>query len=388
MGAGGLRSQLLVWFSSALIGTGALLWPADGAARQRIGVGVHVPGAPAETGALDRYVRKVGRQPAVVSWYRDWSDPLIFESNLRNVWQRDAVPMITWEPWRPDRSGFPLTEIAAGSYDSYLRSSARDAAAWGKPILLRFAHEMNGDWYPWGAGPNGNTPADYRRAWRHVVSVFREQGAENVRFVWSPNAEDGSTEPIEPFYPGDRWVEWAGLDGFNWGGSWGWRSLSEIFADTYRKLVRITPAPVVIGETGSNTGPGDKAEWITSAYERELPRFERMRAIVWFDDTFADRADFRLERPPAALSAYRSAIGASTYRIGGKRLIATSRSRAPTDGASELTVPSGGFGAPSLAERIREKLNGNEIWLAAAGTLALIGAGLVALRSRRARAGP
>src|SRR5436853_485094 len=83
---------------------------------------------------------------------------------------------LAWLPWVTTggvgRPAYALRAIAAGEHDAYVREWARAAAAWGGPLYLRFAHEMNGDWYPWSVGVNGNTSADYQAAWRHVVDIF------------------------------------------------------------------------------------------------------------------------------------------------------------------------------------------------------------------------
>ena len=60
---------------------------------------------------------------------------------------------------------------------------ARSLARFPGTVCLRYAHEMNGYWYPWSRGPRA-----YRWAWRRIVRLFRVAGARNVRFVWSVNA--------------------------------------------------------------------------------------------------------------------------------------------------------------------------------------------------------
>ena len=95
--------------------------------------------------------------------------------------------MVTIEPW--PTSGQPanadvLGDVVSGSADGQLRRLA-DLAAANRPqvILVRWGHEMElSDLYPWGA----QDPALYTAAYRHVVSIFRGEGADNVRFVWSP----------------------------------------------------------------------------------------------------------------------------------------------------------------------------------------------------------
>ncbi len=118
--------------------------------------------------------------------------------------------MVTWEPSSlSDRSADPRfapRQIARGKLDRYLHESAAQVRSWGRPLMIRFAHEMNGSWVPWGAGVGGTRPRDQIAAWRHVVRIFRAEGASNARFVWSPNVDWGG-HPFEPMFPGDKWVD-------------------------------------------------------------------------------------------------------------------------------------------------------------------------------------
>ena len=195
-----------------------------------------MPGASEHPGLIDGFARQAGRRPAIVLSYKDWSSLPFSSTELDAIWRRGAVPMITWEPWTSSGRGFPLREIAAGRFDRYLRRAAGSAAHWGKPLFVRFAHEMNGNWYPWGRGVDGNTARDFRKAWKHVVDLFRFHGATNVRWVWSPNEDSGGNFQFGPLYPGDEWVDWIAMDGFNFGGSVGWPSFTTIFASTYERL--------------------------------------------------------------------------------------------------------------------------------------------------------
>src|SRR5919107_5641105 len=82
-----------------------------------------------------------------------------------------AVPRLTWQPRYTavgSQADFALTKIADGAHDSYLTSHADVVASWSKRLYIRFAHEINGDWYPWSPGLYGNTAADYVAAWRHI----------------------------------------------------------------------------------------------------------------------------------------------------------------------------------------------------------------------------
>ena len=138
---------------------------------------------------------------------------------------------------------------------------------------------MNGTWYPWGRGQNGNTPGIYKAAWRHLVRIFRSAGADNVRWVWTPNVDGGGAYPFRQYYPGNNWVSWVGLDGFNWARRGEWQSFTDLFGSSYDTLTRLSTRPVMIAETGSSQSGGDKPAWVSSALGREIPRFSRIRAV-------------------------------------------------------------------------------------------------------------
>jgi beta-mannanase len=144
------------------------------------------------------------------------------------------------------------------------------------------------------------------------VRIFRRERATNVRFVWGPNEETGGVRLIRRLYPGDRWVDWLGFSSFCWGGSWGWRSPSAVYEHMYRTLAGIADKPIVVAETGAGEVGGEKARWIRRAFDRDLPRLRRIRAVVWFDEH--DRmADFRVDSTRAALRAFRTAVASPRY---------------------------------------------------------------------------
>lgn len=315
-----------------LLATLALALVPAGASARSIAVGTYIRGLAESPGLLDRYSEEVGRSPAIVGAYKRWDVAPFYEPELRQIASRGAVPMIGWEPWNEHDQGFPLRAIARGRYDDYLRRSAEEAKAWGKPILVRFGQEMNGSWAPWQSGVNGTTAPRFVAAWRHTVTIFRRVGASNVSWVWCPYVNNGHL-PFMPFYPGDAWVDWVALDGFNWGAPTAWQSFPKIFDRSYRELSRIKK-PMMIAEIGSNELGGSKARWLRRTLLHELPRLKRVRAVVWFDAT--DGADFRIESSTAALTAFREGLSAPIYSGDGGFVDRISRR------AARLTLASGG----------------------------------------------
>ncbi len=288
-----------------------------------VALGAYIADAPGDPKKIDQYTARVGAAPAIVMWYQDWAHPGARDfdpAKLNAVAARGATPMITWEPWDSgggaNQPAYTLAAITAGNHDAFIHTWAKGAAAWKKPLYLKFAHEMNGDWYPWAARANGNTAAQYAAMWRHVRDIFQQEGAKNVRWVWAPNIQyDGST-PFASLYPGDAAVDWVGLDGYNFGTSqpWSrWTDFATTFGASYDTLTHMTPKPVLIGETACAEQGGDKAAWITRGLLRDVPaRFPRLRAIIWFDEN--KEADWRVNSSQKSLDAYRSVATSPIYR--------------------------------------------------------------------------
>ncbi|HWP33080.1 MAG TPA: glycosyl hydrolase [Solirubrobacterales bacterium] len=271
-----------------------------------IQLGAYTPGAPANAGVLEQYAAMVGRQPDIVSWYREFGQPLLEPDEIANLRATGQTPMVTWEP-----HNVSLAAIASGTYDAYLNESAAIAQGWEGPLLLRFAHEMNGGWYSWGSG--AVTPDTYLAAWRHIVSVFQSNGVGNVKWVWSPYVLAGGKFPIAPYFPGDEWIDYVALDGYNWGATKGaWQSLQAVFSASYALVTELSARPVIIAETGSSEMGGDKAAWIESGFMSTIPQsFPRIVAVVWFSEDRED--DWRINSSPASLAAYRAVVNCAIY---------------------------------------------------------------------------
>jgi hypothetical protein len=166
-------------------------------------------GTPAAFRALRPLAPRVHAQ--FVAFGTDWAALLAGDHEL------GAVPMITWEP-----QDAGLRSIAAGAQDGYLAKIAREVAGYRHVVYIRFAHEMNGNWYRWG-----NQPVAYVAAWRHVWAIFHEAGASNARFVWAPDLIAGVPRPrwqaeVQRYWPGARYVSDIGtsLVSFAFQGAW------------------------------------------------------------------------------------------------------------------------------------------------------------------------
>jgi len=288
--------------------------------------GAYINGSPWDLDSLNAFESRAGKGSSLVHWGQAWwrdgrYQPFQADMATR-VRDRGSIPLIDWGSW--DASGgtnqprFGLAGIARGEHDAYLRSWAAGAAAWGHPLFLRFNWEMNGWWqFPWSAQLNGNTAGDYVAAWRHVREVFEATGATNVTWVWCPNVVSKETTPLAALYPGDAYVDWVALDGYNWGGirNEPWRSFAEIYGSSYSALRQLAPTkPIMIAEVASAEQGGDKAAWIRDAFGTQLPtRFPAIKAVVWFNWNDGNSAyTWPIESSGAASAAFGTVIGGSS----------------------------------------------------------------------------
>jgi hypothetical protein len=290
----------------------APLPPGPSAARLRFGTGT--PGGPAATAELDDVAFLAGEAPSVVLSYKDFNQPPPL-AELDSVRARGAVTLLAWEPWTwgagTSQPAYALDRITAGDFDPYLRQWGQALAAWGHPVMLRFGHEMNGDWYPWSEQVNSNGPGDYVAAWRHVHDTVVSAGATNVAWVWNPNVPYTGATELSGLYPGASYVDAVALDGYNWGtsASWGtWISPADLFGGGLSQLRTLAPGKeILIAETSSAEQGGSKPAWNTSLISYLAAQAD-ITAVVWFN--FNKETDWRINSSPASADALRSALAA------------------------------------------------------------------------------
>lgn len=270
--------------------------------------GVSTPGGPTDLSQVRALAREVGSAPRAVLYFQAWTAGAFDAAAAQSIADGGSVPVLTWEPWDPARGAvqpeYALDRIAAGDHDAHIRTYARDVARWGGRLLLRFAHEMNGTWYPWSAAAGGGSPAAHAAAWRHVHRLFQEEGATAVEWVWAANVSFPGSTPLASIYPGDDVVDWVGVDGYNGGTAldWGgWTGYQALFGPTLDELAAITSRPVLITETASAEQGGDKAAWIADALRR-AGADSRIAGLLWFDHQ--KEADWRIHSSRRSARAF------------------------------------------------------------------------------------
>ncbi|MGV9669327.1 glycoside hydrolase family 26 protein [Gordonia sp. NPDC003504] len=262
---------------------------------------------------LQQLTNLAGAPPSYVHCFAAIGDEVPLRT-LSAITEFGATPLLTLEPWRPDggitQPAYALSQVAAGRYDTEFARWGRTLASWGKPVLLRFAQEMNGTWYPWAVGVNGNTAADYRAAWTRMHTVISAQRPGTLEFVWAPNTLTLGTSPFDDAYPGPNLVDRLGLDGYNWGDVPGhhWQSAPDLFTSGLAALARLDSRhPILITEVAAaeGEGPDAKANWIRDFFG-VVENHSRVQGFVWFQ--MDKERDWRFNSTPASLAAFRQGL--------------------------------------------------------------------------------
>lgn len=218
------------------------------------------------------------------------------------IWEQGQVPVLTWEPFVTfDIESFerPLErQFYEGEHNELLNRWGQLLEDWTmdgaeeRRFYFRPAHEMNGDWYPWATVHADAVPEDYVRMWRHLHDHLSDTAlrSTHIQWIWSPNHADIGEYAAEEYYPGDDYVDWIGIDGYNWGDSqpWStWQSPADVFESMVKRVRTMTDKPLAIPEFGSSSAvnggfdPNRKSEWITDAFAFFASKNVRMSS--WFN---------------------------------------------------------------------------------------------------------
>jgi hypothetical protein len=275
--------------------------------------------APWDSNTWSTFESHAGKKDSLVQfgvgspWLHDFN---YFLTPFNRVVSAGEIPVVSM-----NTKTTPLRDIALGAYDSSIRTWMQQAAAWGHPFFLIFDVEMNGSWEPYAPGQNGNTAADYVAAWRHVHDIATQSGASNISWVWCPNVDPNNMfTPYAQLYPGDAYVNWTGLDGYNKGGN-NWRSFGTIFGSSYSKLLQLAPSkPIMISQVASSEAGGSKAAWIADMLSTLPVNYPQIKAVSWFNWYFNESGTmqpYEIESSATAQDAFKTGIASSYYRAGG-----------------------------------------------------------------------
>ena len=232
-------------------------------------LGAFEAGAPPDYGAVATFGQMARRQVNLLGWYTGWAAPfdMAFAQTLR---RHGVIPFIQIDPTHAS-----IAAIANGTYDDYLRTYASSVRNFRHPVVIGFGHEMNAYWYPWGY--RHVPPATFVAAWRHIVTLFRSQGADNVTWLWTLEMDQPGTGPIASWWPGEQYVTWVGIDGYYYRST---DTFASVFGRTIDQLRTFTSKPVLLSETAVGPQAGQFAK-IQDMFHG-MAKYKTL-GLVWFD---------------------------------------------------------------------------------------------------------
>jgi hypothetical protein len=290
---------------------------------------------------IEDFEQMVGKHQAIIASSSYWGEQSFPTANLNVVWRHGSLPLVFWSPWDrpyvqnrgPDK--FNLNDLIAGKWDGYIEKWADAARQFGHPMIVAFANEMNGDWFPWsgtfyGGGDwdyeanNWKGPEAFRRAYRHVVDRVRARGVTNIKWMFQTN---NYSYPLDTwnfapaYYPGSDYVDWLGMSVYG-----------QQFKDEpnppitalmdwpCQELSGLDPnKPVMIAEWATGEFPYEpgqfgihKPEWIKTALELFRTRYPRVKAAVYWHERWQNvdqtYSNLRVNSSVESLQAYRDGV--------------------------------------------------------------------------------
>ena len=304
---------------------------------------------------IEDFEQMVGKHQALIASSSYWGEQDFPTANLNVIWRHGSLPLVFWSPWNrpyeqnrgPDR--FSLFEIINGTWDAYIDKWADAARTFGHPMIVAFANEMNGDWFPWsgiyyggdqwiGDHKSWKGPENFKAAYRHVVDRVRARGATNIKWMFHTN---NYSYPLDTwnfapaYYPGPDYVDWFGLSVY--GQQFKdepWANIPSLVDWPYQEISGLDPSkPVMIAEwaTGEFPHSGPKGEWIKQGLDLFRTRYPHVKAAVYWHERWQNLdqsySNLRINSSVESLNAYREGV-ASPYWLGNLILRAIPRSTA------------------------------------------------------------
>ncbi len=289
---------------------------------------------------VTRYEDAVGKKTAWVFFSDNWFESRKFPAAMCN-WIRDLekIPyvrlMLRSDLEQNHRENtFTLARIIGGEFDNDLRAWARDAKAFGSPILVEWGMEPNGDWFAWNGKWNGGAkagPAHYIAAYRHIADVMRAVEADNLQWVWHVNwfdSPEAKWNRLENYYPGDAYCDWIGLSAYGPltpATPDGTESLRFKMRETYSLLTKLAPGkPIVIAEFGCDLHNREVSAdtWAKSALEDLFSgRWPAVIGFCWWseawenDDYKKHDTDMNILHNRGLTSVFRTEFAQHPYKI-------------------------------------------------------------------------
>ncbi len=257
--------------------------------------GIFEPSAPQDFEKLTVLETQLNYTFPILVRYQSFDENLPILA-LESAYERGRAVELTLQTglYFTDNSSI-IYHILDGKYDDYFTQYAKQLKNFGHPVLFRLNNEMNGDWCWYSAAYYSKDTDLYKAVWRHIRTIFDDNGVDNVIWVWNPH--DLSFPNFKwnhylRYYPGDEYVDVIGLTGYNTGTYFigeKWREFADIYPNTYAEYDLHFAKPFMITEFGSNSVGGNKPAWLVRMFE-QISQFNKIKIAIWWNGIDYDAA--------------------------------------------------------------------------------------------------
>ncbi len=273
---------------------------------------------------IKQFEELVGRKIFWATFSQNWGKGMGYPKQaIDSIYASGAIPLVRFMPRTSfeencEDQSFSLEKIASGDFDKELKDWARSAKQDGRILLVDFAVEANGNWFPWSGICHDKNPDIYKKAYRHIIEIFRNEGVDNVTWFFHFDINSIPNEPWNKpknYYPGDDYIDWIGFSAYgpqNESENY-WESLSEILLSHEQDVRTITKKkPIALMEFGvSDNNPyDDKSKWLKDALETIISGAPfHFAAINYWHENWEEKegvyALLRVDSSPGSLSIFR-----------------------------------------------------------------------------------
>lgn len=231
----------------------------------------------------------------------------------QGLWTRGQLYLQTWGAYDlTAKKSWVVADVLAGKYNQYLHRQAGLLKALGHPVFVRLDHEMT-----WAGSAFFMSGADFIALWQYIVTLFKQDGATNVTWVWCPNSINPGVD-VSDHYPGDQYVDWKAVDCYNWAGSRTpaarWLTFSQMFTASYDALLAIGDPnkPIMLAEWASDDRGGDKAAWLRDALTVLPQQYPLVQAFLYYPCVTANE-HWPLSASDGTIAAYLAGLASGPY---------------------------------------------------------------------------
>ena len=213
-----------------------------------------------------RFSRRVNKLPAWIHVLHLWKDDKgqwteFPEDEFREISATGAIPFLTWESeW--EGGSVSAQMILEGAADTYIRTWAAAGRRYDKPFVLKLSRGIESAVY------------------RHVQTIFDEQGATHISWMWSPGELADDLD-----WPWDSRVDWIGLGVYDRPpsepqaeGSGGPFPAGDVIA--FINAVKKYHAPICLAEVGCESVKGQAEWWVDALKQLQKPDLAPVRSII------------------------------------------------------------------------------------------------------------